>query len=961
MNKCIVTLLCIACVSIVAAEGGLDCQGITKPGVLKSGSRSANVLLLQKFLNADPDTQIASSGAGSPGNETQLFGAKTALAVKRFQEKYRAEVLVPAGISRPTGQVGAMTKKKMQSLCVAGFLTGGVAPESTYEESSSSQTGADPISFQQNILSASGGSLLFGSSGFTKSPLAKAVGIITGMSAGVPTSTQATTSLRGAPLPAGGVSKTPAVSGSPMVTDKPYIASPKSGEVYRSQFTISVVIAAQEPSSKVVLLIDGKPVKSQTVTSTNQRIFVLSTEAALLSFGTHSLSAYVTNLKGKVTTTSLVTIEVLRTSTAPVSSGGGGGGSAIPSALPVDGVCGSLHGSIITTVLPVDGFCAKGVLGGVTGSGPWQWTCAGENGGVVAQCGADVPSIATTTPVSVVPPVCGASHGVPQPTNPSFNLCAVGEESKVTGTGPYNWTCSTSPQSVVACQSPKLAPTGTTYYLSDCQIGAAPGCVAGTSTNTGLSAQSPKRTVAEIPALKKGETIRFAKGGSWINVSMRFRATPATREDPFVFESYDTPWGGSQKPILAGTSIFSFDDAGALDSTGAAFNDGGYIIRNLTLRGGTTFQNPAGGGNAVFISRRVHDVTMENLDISGFAIGVFSTIIDNTNITLRDSVIHDNTKFGWLGGGTNVVIENTTFDRNGSQPVFDHNLYMSYVDNAIIRGNTLTKNTLNAAGSCVGTIFVVHGTASNMLIEDNYLYEENASGGCYGIEISPGYAANVGMESFSNNIIRNNNVVNVGYIGIGARNCFNCTIENNNIVWTKNTGMIGISMGVNVPGAEDDQKSKLIIRNNSIYTNSTAMTYGIAMLPLGGDHVISSNMLYFGANTPSATVKCFDIGTSTRSSFQMFDNNACYRQGTSPKYSNTYSSLPLAQDNNFDVHAVTTDPGLTAVPNASSYLIRTSSVSPLIDSGSSLYHSIKDYLNVVRGSLPDIGAFEYVQ
>lgn len=83
---------------------------------LKYGDRGPDVLLLQKMLNESPDTQIASSGPGSPGQETDFFGSLTVQAVKRFQIKYRAEVLYPVNIFAATGYVGSMTRAKLADL-----------------------------------------------------------------------------------------------------------------------------------------------------------------------------------------------------------------------------------------------------------------------------------------------------------------------------------------------------------------------------------------------------------------------------------------------------------------------------------------------------------------------------------------------------------------------------------------------------------------------------------------------------------------------------------------------------------------------------------------------------------------------------------------------------------------------------------------------------------------------------
>ena len=48
---------------------------------LKQGSSGGEVMWVQQFLNSMSDTMVASSGAGSAGNETSSFGAKTKAAV----------------------------------------------------------------------------------------------------------------------------------------------------------------------------------------------------------------------------------------------------------------------------------------------------------------------------------------------------------------------------------------------------------------------------------------------------------------------------------------------------------------------------------------------------------------------------------------------------------------------------------------------------------------------------------------------------------------------------------------------------------------------------------------------------------------------------------------------------------------------------------------------------------------
>lgn len=82
------------------------------------GSTGPQVALLQRVLNKEPDTRIAESGPGSPGNETEYFGTLTHAAVIRFQEKFASDILVPAGLMRGNGRVGAYTRTKLNDLAM---------------------------------------------------------------------------------------------------------------------------------------------------------------------------------------------------------------------------------------------------------------------------------------------------------------------------------------------------------------------------------------------------------------------------------------------------------------------------------------------------------------------------------------------------------------------------------------------------------------------------------------------------------------------------------------------------------------------------------------------------------------------------------------------------------------------------------------------------------------------------
>lgn len=120
---------------------------------LKVESTGADVLALQKFLNSNVDTQISDRGAGSPGNESSFFGAKTKLAVTKFQEKYMSEILVPAGLSKGTGIVGIGTRAKLNALCAAPSAVASTA--NAQANDARAAQAASAISAQADILTLS--------------------------------------------------------------------------------------------------------------------------------------------------------------------------------------------------------------------------------------------------------------------------------------------------------------------------------------------------------------------------------------------------------------------------------------------------------------------------------------------------------------------------------------------------------------------------------------------------------------------------------------------------------------------------------------------------------------------------------------------------------------------------------------------------------------------------------------
>jgi hypothetical protein len=499
----------------------------------------------------------------------------------------------------------------------------------------------------------------------------------------------------------------------------------------------------------------------------------------------------------------------------------------------------------------------------------------------------------------------------------------------------------------------------TTYYVSDCQSGADAACVAGNDANAGTSASAPWQSITKVSGvlstLAAGDQVLFARGGSWVNSFMNPTNLKATPTSPIVFDAFKPSWGaGTARPILtesrAGYNLFNFNDQGA------NVMDGGYTIRNLDLRGGGT------GMWGIFLYNGVTNVTIDNVSITGFTIGM-QINSDNAvaqNISITNSTIANNAQHGILGSGNNITIQGNTIAGNGFDIAdfgagFTHGIYLGgNGSNAIVRGNTFTDNTMYN-GSCVAGPLVVHGQWNNVLIENNVMTQTAASPGCYGISVKPDYNT---PEFMTNFVIRANTVVNMGSAAIALTSVPGIIVEDNVIINTQAQYQVGIVLPIKQRSSIDAADNAAIIRNNSIYfSQAGASSVGIQANSEGTNHQVVSNLIYFGAGSNSLH-SCFTVGAS--SIYAAFSNNLCYSAGGNGTWSNSATTLALAQAAGFDASSLTANPLLVALPSSSNgWSMALQSTSPARDTGSTTYSSTVDKTLAARDAKPDVGAYEY--
>jgi outer membrane protein OmpA-like peptidoglycan-associated protein len=126
-------------------------------------------------------------------------------------------------------------------------------------------------------------------------------------------------------------------------------------------------------------------------------------------------------------------------------SGRNGGQAAACSAAPkTNGECGSASGAGVDS-MPMNNLCTAGYASAITGAGPWNWTCSGLYGGAAALCSATPKQNA----------ICGTASLYGHREAPRDNLCSIGAPSAVNGGGPWTWTCNgANGGAAVSCLSP---------------------------------------------------------------------------------------------------------------------------------------------------------------------------------------------------------------------------------------------------------------------------------------------------------------------------------------------------------------------------------------------------------------------------------------------------------------------------------------------------------------------------
>ncbi len=381
-------------------------------------------------------------------------------------------------------------------------------------------------------------------------------------------------------------------------------------------------------------------------------------------------------------------------------------------------------------------------------------------------------------------------------------------------------------------------PTG--LFFSDCQAGAAVGCVVGNNANPG-SMSAPKRDLSgiNVNTLPAGTRLRFARGGAWTWTNMRLENPLTSEASPLSFEAF----GEGPRPLFNAPNIGS----GAIDfgDYPNTSNDGGYVFRGLK------FDGQGSSAHAFFLIHNMHHVTIEDCELTGFYIAIHVQARAPhglRNIVIRNNQIVGNSGMGILGQLRDSLIEGNTFGANNvGGSGLDHGTYLSGAEgvsgmNVTLRNNLYLRNSV-VNGICTGGNMTFHGQMDGVLIEGNTIEQDAAAGGCWLMSITQGHAT---AEWFRNFVVRGNTLVNGGNTVIAVQSAPGILIEDNRIINTQVAFQTGISVGSNEYPNGDVPDGNAIVRNN-IGCYPTPGHQSNLVLVIAPNSTVTNNVSYSGA------------------------------------------------------------------------------------------------------------------
>ncbi len=524
------------------------------------------------------------------------------------------------------------------------------------------------------------------------------------------------------------------------------------------------------------------------------------------------------------------------------------------------------------------------------------------------------------------------------------------------------------------CASEPLRSVGEVHYFCSCDSGAAPGCVAGADENDGLSSTRPKRSweaaMETFNTMPAGDTVALCRGGMFRGVTPQgsLRNLNCRADNTCDLRDYGDAAKG--RPILDGNG-----------SSDQLFNIGWYQNYSQTPVQGMRFYNLdlRNIDTAWVVAGSATDIDICNVNMQDMPGAAVYIVTNSTTkrVALRNSAL---TRVGlsgqaYLGACDDCSVDGNVFDHTGGPSSRDHPIYVGSNPELCTSGCTepiqggsgiyhrthrmrISNNSFSHSsqrgGVCVGAIIVVHEPHDDLLIENNFLYEDpEGNGGCYGISISSGLDE---PGQWRRAVIRRNQLYNTGYLPISVDNCQDCAIDSNLIVGSAEMYAIrapnyraDVGVGPNLVN------TRTKIRNNTIYFGPNAGSPGGEGIRAGSEgegYEVTNNTIYYGPSTKPNGWKCFNFD-GPAGSYGSREGNACYSNVADDSPFKTYITAdPLFVNGSTDPATANFSPG------AGSPLISAATTSVTCPTAIASSPWLATDVGKIRDAQPDIGAYE---
>jgi hypothetical protein len=391
----------------------------------------------------------------------------------------------------------------------------------------------------------------------------------------------------------------------------------------------------------------------------------------------------------------------------------------------------------------------------------------------------------------------------------------------------------------------------------------------GADSNTGLSPNSPVKTLAKAKSLLRqnsADHLLLKSGDTFHDSFGKWQLSGRSAQEPILISSY----GVGARPIIdSGISAGIYTEGGANVPTS---------IGNVDIIGIQFDADTYNGSNGsiytvgVRLTRQGSNWLIEDCKIQGYKddIVVEGDGTGFNNFQLRRSEILDSFSDGTIGGFRSqglytgavhgLLVEGNVFDHNGWNPnisngwktVFNHDIYVSFsTDDVTVRDNIITRASLNGAmirpgGDIEDNLFVQDAigittaggdsTIANNVILQGLDLSKLPQG--LGINVNPAPSAVI-----TGNIIAHNaslNPVNANGIGLTGANTtggatFTATVENNIVYDWQNA--------LRQDAANTTGGIKVTVANNQFQEPSATMA--ASQLPAGTAGISYSNNDYW--------------------------------------------------------------------------------------------------------------------